>query len=41
MNSLKLHHVSVSSMDNNCYLISSGDQGLLIDAALSLNEPAH
>lgn len=33
MNSLKLDHVSVSSMDNNCYLISSGDQGLLIDAA--------
>lgn len=33
MNSLKLDHVSVSSMDNNCYLISSGSQGLLIDAA--------
>lgn len=33
MNSLKLDHVSVSSMDNNCYLISSGEQGLLIDAA--------
>lgn len=33
MNSFKLNHVSVSEMDNNCYLISSGDQGLLIDAA--------
>lgn len=33
MNSLKLDHISVSSMDNNCYLISSGEQGLLIDAA--------
>ena len=33
MNSLKLDHVSVSSMDNNCYLISTGGQGLLIDAA--------
>ena len=33
MNSLKLDHISVSSMDNNCYLISSGEQGLLVDAA--------
>lgn len=46
MNSLKLDHISVSSMDNNCYLISSGEQGLLIDAAaepdalLSLAESA-
>ena len=31
--SLKLHQVSVSAMDNNCYLLSSGEQGLLIDAA--------
>ena len=33
MKSLSLHHVSVSDMDNNCYLICSGDQGLLVDAA--------
>ena len=30
---LTLHHISVGSMDNNCYLLCSGDQGLLIDAA--------
>lgn len=28
-----LHHISVSEMDNNCYLICAGDKGLLIDAA--------
>ena len=28
-----LHHISVSEMDNNVYLISSGGQGLLVDAA--------
>lgn len=33
MNALSLHHVSVSEMDNNCYLLTSGEQGLLIDAA--------
>lgn len=37
MNSLSLHHVSVSSMDNNCYLICADGQGLLVDAAA---EPA-
>lgn len=30
---LTLHHVSVSEMDNNCYLLCSQGQGLLIDAA--------
>lgn len=30
---LTLHHVSVSEMDNNCYLLCSRGQGLLIDAA--------
>lgn len=30
---LSLHHVSVSSMDNNCYLLASEGKGLLIDAA--------
>ncbi|MEX3505219.1 MBL fold metallo-hydrolase [Corynebacterium sp. LK2510] len=30
---LSLHQVSVSDMDNNCYLIASGREGLLIDAA--------
>lgn len=28
-----LHQSSVSSMDNNCYLLCKGKQGLLIDAA--------
>lgn len=32
-NELHLHHISVSEMDNNCYLLTAGDQGLLIDAA--------
>ena len=32
-NELKLHRISVSKMDNNCYLLTSGDKGLLIDAA--------
>lgn len=32
-NDLTLHHISVSDMDNNCYLLSSGGKGLLIDAA--------
>lgn len=32
-NDLTLHQISVSSMDNNCYLLASGEQGLLIDAA--------
>ncbi|WP_297188258.1 MBL fold metallo-hydrolase [uncultured Corynebacterium sp.] len=30
---LSLHHISVSSMDNNCYLLVEGSHGLLIDAA--------
>ncbi|WP_018340929.1 MBL fold metallo-hydrolase [Corynebacterium caspium] len=30
---LQLHHISVSDMDNNCYLLSSDGEGLLIDAA--------
>lgn len=30
---LTLHHVSVSEMGNNCYLLCSQGQGLLIDAA--------
>ena len=43
---LTLHQISVSEMDNNCYLLVSGDEGLLIDAAddaralLSLAEEA-
>ncbi|HJD79118.1 MAG TPA: MBL fold metallo-hydrolase [Corynebacterium pollutisoli] len=43
---LTLHQISVSEMDNNCYLLVSGDEGLLIDAAddaralLSLAEAA-
>lgn len=28
-----LHQISVSAMDNNCYLLCKGKQGLLIDAA--------
>lgn len=30
---LTLHQISVSDMDNNCYLLAAGDEGLLIDAA--------
>lgn len=30
---LSLHHISVSEMDNNCYLLAAGGEGLLIDAA--------
>lgn len=30
---LMLHRTSVSSMDNNCYLLTAGNEGLLIDAA--------
>lgn len=30
---VKLHQISVSEMDNNCYLLAVGDEGLLIDAA--------
>ncbi|GAB3690734.1 MBL fold metallo-hydrolase [Corynebacterium nasicanis] len=30
---LTLHQISVSEMDNNCYLLVSGDEALLIDAA--------
>ncbi|EPD70437.1 hypothetical protein HMPREF1219_00466 [Corynebacterium pyruviciproducens ATCC BAA-1742] len=30
---LRLHHISVSSMDNNCYLLAEGDKALLVDAA--------
>lgn len=33
MSELRLHHISVSSMDNNCYLLAAGEEGLLIDAA--------
>lgn len=32
-NALTLHHISVSDMDNNCYLLGCKGQGLLIDAA--------
>ena len=32
-NEITLHHISVSEMDNNCYLLTSGNEGLLIDAA--------
>ena len=32
-NDLTLRHISVSDMDNNCYLLCSEGQGLLIDAA--------
>lgn len=31
-NTVSLHHISVGEMDNNSYLIASGDKGLLIDA---------
>ena len=30
---LSLSQISVSEMDNNCYLLCAGDEGLLIDAA--------
>ncbi|AIG64210.1 Zn-dependent hydrolase [Corynebacterium atypicum] len=30
---MRLAHVSVSEMDNNCYLLCAGDEGLLIDAS--------
>ncbi len=30
---LTLHHISVSEMDNNCYLLAADGKGLLIDAA--------
>lgn len=30
---LSLHSISVSEMDNNCYLLAAGGEGLLIDAA--------
>ncbi len=33
MTELTLHHISVSDMDNNCYLIAAAGNGLLIDAA--------
>lgn len=33
MADITLHRISVSDMDNNCYLLASGEQGLLIDAA--------
>ncbi|MDO4686344.1 MAG: MBL fold metallo-hydrolase [Corynebacterium sp.] len=33
MDELQLHQISVSAMDNNCYLLTCGKQGLLIDAA--------
>lgn len=32
-NTLTLEHVSVSSIDNNCYLLCCGTHGFLIDAA--------
>lgn len=32
-NDITLHHISVSEMDNNCYLLAAGEEGLLIDAA--------
>ncbi|KQB86460.1 MBL fold metallo-hydrolase [Corynebacterium lowii] len=33
MSELRLHQISVSSMDNNCYLLAAQGEGLLIDAA--------
>lgn len=30
---ISLHQISVSEMDNNCYLLACGDEGFLIDAA--------
>ena len=32
-NELQLHQISVSEMDNNCYLLQAGEEGLLVDAA--------
>ena len=32
-NALELHKISVSEMDNNCYLLCAGDEALLIDAS--------
>ena len=32
-NALQLHTISVSEMDNNCYLLCAGDKALLVDAA--------
>lgn len=32
-NEITLHHISVSEMDNNCYLLAADGEGLLIDAA--------
>lgn len=32
-NTLELHRISVSEMDNNCFLLVAGDEALLIDAA--------
>lgn len=32
-NNLTLHHISVSAMDNNSYLLAANGKGLLIDAA--------
>lgn len=37
-NEITLHHISVGDMDNNCYLLACGSQGLLVDAAA--NAPA-
>lgn len=33
MTTLSLHQISVSDMDNNCYLLTCGQEALLIDAA--------
>lgn len=33
MSELTLHHMSVSELDNNCYLLATNGEGLLIDAA--------
>lgn len=32
-NALELHKISVSDMDNNCYLLCAGEEALLIDAS--------
>ncbi|QPK80116.1 MBL fold metallo-hydrolase [Corynebacterium lizhenjunii] len=43
-NPLYLEHISVSEMDNNCYLLHDGEQALLVDAAAdakALLELAH
>lgn len=37
-NPITLHQISVSEMDNNCYLLCCDEQGLLIDAADKPNE---